>query len=133
MEDTIEEYSSLLDECVSSPRFLASLPFSFPLALFTSFLLFLTSPPLGWFTSLSRTFLSSRTARLLILAGTDRLDQELMIGQMQGKFQLEVIQGVGHMVQEDDPRRLAELVVGFWRRNERLVVGIKGVKKVGEV
>lgn len=54
----------------------------------------------GWFTSLSKLFLSARTARLLVLAGTERLDRELMIGQMQGKFQLSVITGVGHMLQE---------------------------------
>ena len=54
----------------------------------------------GWFTGLSSRFLASRTARLLVLAGTERLDKELMIGQMQGKFQLVVIPGVGHMVHE---------------------------------
>ena len=53
-----------------------------------------------WFTSLSSLFLSCKTARLLVLAGTERLDRELMIGQMQGKFQLEVISGVGHMLHE---------------------------------
>jgi len=55
---------------------------------------------IDWFTSLSSLFLSCRTARLLVLAGTERLDRELMIGQMQGKFQLEVISGVGHMLHE---------------------------------
>ncbi|KAL7279443.1 hypothetical protein ACG7TL_007285 [Trametes sanguinea] len=84
----------------------------------------------SWFTGLSSKFLSARTARLLILAGTERLDKELMIGQMQGKFQLVVIPGVGHMVQEDNPTRMAEVLVEFWRRNERVVVG---VKKVGEL
>ena len=53
-----------------------------------------------WFTSLSSLFLSCKTARLLVLAGTERLDRELMIGHMQGKFQLEVISGVGHMLHE---------------------------------
>lgn len=53
-----------------------------------------------WFTGLSKSFLSARTARLLVLAGTDRLDQELMIGQMQGKFQLVIVNDVGHMLQE---------------------------------
>lgn len=38
----------------------------------------------GWFSGLSSKFLSARGAKLLILAGTDRLDKELMIGQMQG-------------------------------------------------
>ncbi|KAL4251327.1 Protein phosphatase methylesterase 1 [Abortiporus biennis] len=84
----------------------------------------------SWFTGLSSKFLSARTARLLVLAGTERLDKELMIGQMQGKFQLVVLAGVGHMVHEDDPAKLAEVLVEFWRRNERVVVG---VKKVGEV
>jgi len=55
---------------------------------------------IGWFQGLSKSFLAARTARLLILAGTDRLDKELMIGQMQGKFQMEVVPGVGHMLQE---------------------------------
>jgi len=88
----------------------------------------------GWFTGLSASFLAARTARLLILAGTDRLDKTLMIGQMQGKFQLEVVPNVGHMLHEDNPTRIAEIVVEFWRRNERLVlpVGIK-LRKVGEI
>ena len=55
---------------------------------------------LSWFQGLSQCFLSARSARLLILAGTDRLDKELMIGQMQGKFQMEVVPNVGHMLHE---------------------------------
>ncbi|KAF9264480.1 protein phosphatase methylesterase [Marasmius fiardii PR-910] len=85
----------------------------------------------SWFTGLSKQFLTARTARLLILAGTDRLDKELMIGQMQGKFQMEVVPGVGHMLHEDDPTRLAGILVDFWRRNERLTTRI-GVKRVGD-
>ncbi|CAL1713614.1 unnamed protein product [Somion occarium] len=84
----------------------------------------------SWFTGLSSKFLLTRTARLLVLAGAERLDKELMIGQMQGKFQLVVLANVGHMVHEDDPGRLAEVLVEFWRRNERVVIG---VKKVGEL
>lgn len=38
----------------------------------------------NWFTGMSGKFLSGKGAKLLILAGTDRLDKELMIGQMQG-------------------------------------------------
>jgi protein phosphatase methylesterase 1 len=38
-----------------------------------------------WFTGLSEKFLNSGTAKLLMLAGTDRLDKPLIIGQMQGK------------------------------------------------
>lgn len=64
---------------------------------------------IDWFTSLSSLFLSCKTARLLVLAGTERLDRELMIGQMQGKFQLEVISGVGHMLHEVRSFRLVDL------------------------
>ncbi|KAL1686495.1 Alpha/beta hydrolase fold-1 [Schizophyllum commune] len=83
----------------------------------------------GWFEGLSQAFLDAKTARLLVLAGTDRLDKPLMIGQMQGRFQLEVVPDVGHLLHEDNPTKLAEIHVNFWRRNERVIVG---VKKVGE-
>lgn len=42
----------------------------------------------GWFIGLSKKFLEARGGKLLLLAGTDRLDKELTIGQMQGKFHL---------------------------------------------
>ncbi|KAG9124156.1 Protein with carboxyl methyl esterase activity [Ceratobasidium sp. 392] len=84
----------------------------------------------SWFAGLSESFLAARAARLLVLAGTDRLDKTLMIGQMQGKFQMVVVPDAGHMLHEDNPERLAEIIVEFWRRNERVVAGIK---KVGEL
>jgi protein phosphatase methylesterase 1 len=68
---------------------------------------------------MSKRFLGGRGAKLLVLAGTDRLDKELMIGQMQGKFQLEVIPEAGHFVQEDVPERLAGVMVEFYKRNDR--------------
>jgi len=68
-----------------------------------------------------------------LLAGTDRLDRELMIGQMQGKYQLEVIADVGHSLHEDAPDRTARILVDFWRRNERINLPMKHIKKVGEL
>ena len=73
----------------------------------------------GWFTGMSQKFLHGRGAKELILAGTDRLDKDLMIGQMQGKFQLVVLPEAGHFIQEDVPDRTAELLVEFFRRNDR--------------
>ncbi|KAN0129273.1 protein phosphatase [Lactarius tabidus] len=84
----------------------------------------------GWFKGLSAAFLAARTARLLVLAGTDRLDKELMIGQMQGKFQLVVVPNTGHMLHEDDPLTLTQTLMEFWQRNEHVLVGIK---KVGDL
>ncbi|GAA5937547.1 phosphoprotein phosphatase methylesterase 1 [Sporobolomyces koalae] len=86
----------------------------------------------GWFTGLSSKFLGCKTAKLLILAGTDRLDRDLLIGQMQGKYQLEVFPEAGHCVHEDNPERTAETLLSFWERNDRTDV-LKGVKKVGEL
>lgn len=72
-----------------------------------------------WFKGMSQKFLTGRGAKMLILAGTDRLDKELMIGQMQGKFQLVVIPEAGHFVQEDVPEKTAQLLVDFFKRNDR--------------
>ncbi|TXT15536.1 hypothetical protein VHUM_00039 [Vanrija humicola] len=94
----------------------------------------------GWYTGLSQRFVTARCARLLVLAGQERLDRELMVGQMQGKFQLEVMQDVGHYLHEDDPETLATTLVAFWRRNTQVLVlppkigAARGVelKQVGE-
>lgn len=72
----------------------------------------------SWFTGLSSKFLTAKGGKLLILAGTDRLDKELMIGQMQGKYALQVFPEAGHFVHEDLPERTAGVVVDFWRRND---------------
>ncbi|KAF1840574.1 protein phosphatase methylesteras-like protein 1 [Cucurbitaria berberidis CBS 394.84] len=73
----------------------------------------------NWFTGMSGKFLSGKGAKLLLLAGTDRLDKELMIGQMQGKFQLQVFPAAGHFLHEDLPEKTAEVVVEFVKRNDR--------------
>ncbi|PYI00905.1 protein phosphatase methylesterase [Aspergillus sclerotiicarbonarius CBS 121057] len=73
----------------------------------------------NWFVGLSRKFLEARGGKLLLLAGTDRLDKELMIGQMQGKYQLQVLPEAGHFIQEDQPAKTAQILVDFYRRNDR--------------
>ena len=81
-----------------------------------------------------------------MLAGTDRLDTPLMIGQMQGawavlsasdasgKYQLVVLQDVGHCLQEDAPDRLAMTLLDFLARNDRsdLLARLASVKKPGQ-
>ena len=54
-----------------------------------------------------------------MLAGTDRLDKELMIGQMQGKYQLQVFPEAGHFLHEDQAEKTAMTVAEFYRRNDR--------------
>lgn len=96
-----------------------------------------------WFVGMSEKFLSAKGAKLLILAGTDRLDKELMIGQMQGelkkillqlnvdvltetlligKFQLQVFPTAGHFIHEDLPERTAKVIVEFFKRNDQSAI-----------
>jgi len=42
-----------------------------------------------------------------------------MIGQMQGKFQLQVVPEAGHFVQEDCPEQTANLIADFLKRNDQ--------------
>ncbi|GAB5592562.1 Protein phosphatase methylesterase 1 [Umbelopsis nana] len=83
----------------------------------------------GWFQDLSEKFLSARAAKLLVLAGTDRLDKTLMIGSMQGKFQMDIFAEAGHAIHEDQPDRLAQCLVEFGKRNKRLVLPPKAPLK----
>ncbi|KAK8138659.1 Alpha/Beta hydrolase protein [Apiospora sp. TS-2023a] len=73
----------------------------------------------GWFVGLSKKFLEARGGKLLLLAGTDRLDTELTIGQMQGKYNLQVFPEAGHFIHEDLPEKTAISLVDFHRRNDR--------------
>ena len=41
------------------------------------------------------------------------MDKDLTIAQMQGKFKLVVLDQVGHVIHEDQPRRVAEVFHEF--------------------
>ncbi|CAL9115341.1 unnamed protein product, partial [Musa acuminata var. zebrina] len=79
----------------------------------------------GWYEGLSEMFLSCPVPKLLLLAGTDRLDRSLTIGQMQGKFQMVVVRHTGHAIQEDVPEEFASLIINFISRNR---IGPNGVE-----
>ncbi|KAJ0352646.1 hypothetical protein COL154_004280 [Colletotrichum chrysophilum] len=85
----------------------------------------------GWFVGLSKKFLEARGGKLLLLAGTDRLDTELTIGQMQGKYALQVFPEAGHFIHEDLPEKTALAVVDFYRRNDRSALVLP--PKVGDL
>lgn len=72
---------------------------------------------MGWFENLSDKFLEIPIPKLLILAGIDNLDKTLQIGQMQGKFQLQVLARTGHAVHEDQPAQVAETLASYLVRN----------------
>lgn len=71
----------------------------------------------GWFKGLSSSFLSVRAPRLLLLASIDGLDRELTVGQMQGKFQMQVLARCGHAVHEDMPGEVARVIASFALRH----------------
>lgn len=76
----------------------------------------------GWFEDLDAKFIACPASKMLVLAGTDRLDKELTIAQMQGKFQFEVMGGgVGHYLMEDAPEVLAAKLTRLVDRNEALI------------
>ncbi|KAL8125115.1 hypothetical protein AgCh_012696 [Apium graveolens] len=79
----------------------------------------------GWYEGLSEKFLSSPVPKILLLAGTDRLDRALTIGQMQGKFQMVLVRHTGHAIQEDVPDEFAITVLNFISRNR---IGPNGVE-----
>ncbi|XP_051919431.1 protein phosphatase methylesterase 1-like [Hippocampus zosterae] len=72
----------------------------------------------GWFRGTSNLFLACNLPKLLLLAGIDRLDRDLTIGQMQGKFMMQVLPPCGHAVQEDQPDKVADAVATFLLRNK---------------
>lgn len=83
----------------------------------------------GWFEGLSAKFLSCHPPKLLVLAGVDRLDKDLTIAQMQGKFQNTILPKVGHAVHEDSPDRLADEMARFAIRH-RFAVAVPGAKPI---
>uniref|UniRef100_A0A0D9W5D9 Protein phosphatase methylesterase 1 n=1 Tax=Leersia perrieri TaxID=77586 RepID=A0A0D9W5D9_9ORYZ len=82
----------------------------------------------GWYEGLSEKFLSCPVQKILLLAGTDRLDRALTIGQMQGKFQMVVVRHTGHAIQEDVPEEFASYILNFITRNK---IGPNGVEIPG--
>jgi len=72
----------------------------------------------GWFSGLSKLFLSCECPKLLLLAGVDRLDRDLTVGQMQGKFQMHVVPKSGHAVHEDAPEQVADCIASFLIRHK---------------
>lgn len=74
-----------------------------------------------WFADLSKNFLAFSGPKLLVLSTHETLDKQLIIGQMQGKYQLVVFNNnskAGHFIQEDLPSQLSICLLDFLKRNE---------------
>lgn len=66
-----------------------------------------------WFRGMNDAFLSIEGAKQLMLAGSERIDKQMMIAQMQGKYKHTVVSDVGHVIQEDNPERFASELQAF--------------------
>lgn len=55
--------------------------------------------------------------------GSDRLDTELMRGQMMGKFEMRLMYSSGHAIQEDCPHEVANAITEFCGRCARVISG----------
>ncbi|CUM67257.1 uncharacterized protein PRCAT00004950001 [Priceomyces carsonii] len=76
-----------------------------------------------WFKGLSQNFIDcgkkQNIAKLLILSAHETLDKSLIIGQMQGKYQLVVFNNIakaGHFLHEDIPKQIAQTLIDFVKR-----------------
>lgn len=91
-----------------------------------------------WFRGLTQCFLNVRVPKQLLLASSDRMDKDLTIAQMQGKFKLVVIENVGHVIHEDKPRQVADTFRQFLQQfrippkfaDQMVVTSISGKKIV---
>jgi len=82
--------------------------------------------------------LHTEIPKVLVIASNDRMDKDLTIAQMQGKFKLVTMLDVGHVIHEDAPIELAKNIKDFidifrirTKYNEKLVItGLSGKKIV---
>ncbi len=72
----------------------------------------------GWFTGLSELYLAQPCPKLLLLVSADRLDKPLLIAQMQGKIQIQLIKESTHQIMEDKPEETAKILSDFIQRHQ---------------
>ncbi|RYG79385.1 MAG: hypothetical protein EON59_16315 [Alphaproteobacteria bacterium] len=54
---------------------------------------------------------------MLIITSPDKLDEDLLVAQMQGKFETRIVLGAGHVIHEDAPDKTAEGILHFISRH----------------
>ncbi len=48
---------------------------------------------------------------MLFLAGAERMDTDLTVAHMQGKYEMHVIADCGHVIQEDQPAIVCQKII----------------------
>jgi protein phosphatase methylesterase 1 len=84
---------------------------------------------MGWFTGLTNDFLTSMHPKIFIIADKLRLDKEMVIANMSGKFKLVSFgMNTGHSMMEDDPKSFARASRDFLFRF-RVCMGLEDIHK----
>eukprot|EP00884_Botryococcus_braunii_P014509 jgi/Botrbrau1/23059/Bobra.0243s0002.1 len=66
-----------------------------------------------WYDNLGPTFLSVRVPRLVLMSREGRFTNDLVVAQMQGKYQLQMLPLAGYAIHEDDPELIAQKLEDF--------------------
>jgi protein phosphatase methylesterase 1 len=70
-----------------------------------------------WFQGSTAAFLAAAAPTLLLLADPTSMGAALIVAQMQGRFQLGVVPGAGHVLHEDAPDVVATATAAFLARH----------------
>jgi len=75
-----------------------------------------------WFLGCSDLFVSHPSPfKVLVVAGNhEMLDTKLTIGHMQGKYQVKFVPEVGHLIHEDAPWVIGNIITSLIERKERM-------------
>ena len=87
-----------------------------------------------WFIGLTKSFLSIKVPKTLMLAGIERMDKDLTIAQMQGKYKLSILRNVGHIMHEDVTDKVMGVIDDFihtFRITPQLSEMIPVINKLG--
>jgi len=71
--------------------------------------------------------LNIKVPKILLLAGAERMDKELTIAHMQGRFRLKVIYDVGHSIQEDNWKETGKICYEFLH-NFRIPINMEEIE-----
>lgn len=70
----------------------------------------------AWFSGVSQKFADldpTKVGKLLIVSEVETLDTPLLLGQMQGKFQVQVFNHTSHFIHEDDSTGVGRAILSF--------------------
>ncbi|KAK1938681.1 protein phosphatase methylesterase 1 [Babesia divergens] len=71
----------------------------------------------GWVKGTTREFLSLKCMKVLIVRDSNTLGKDLTTAHMQGAFQLKPLPGNTHLIHEDSPNEVANIVLGVVERD----------------